>query len=84
VFNKRLEIRIDAEIDRKLNELSSRRGVGGAQVVRDLIDAAHREIDRARRLAAVEDIARAEVEDVPDPDELRRQMSAKYADAGLP
>lgn len=84
MLTKRLEVRLDEERERKLVALAERRRVSSAAVVRALIDDAYEEIALARRLAAVDRIASMNIEDMPEPDELSRQMNAKYDWSDLP
>ena len=41
-------------------------------------------VARRRRLSAVQEIARRQVENVPDPEELARQLDRKYELPGRP
>jgi hypothetical protein len=59
----------------KLDELAAR-GLSVSELVRSLIERSHEEeVAGAERLAAAEKIGRMEVEDVPEPAELKRQLS---------
>ena len=74
----RLVVRLDADRRKKLVELTERRQQSMSDLIRDLIDNAY-EIDRREYLMSVVDkIASLNIEDVPDPDELSRQLAAKY------
>jgi hypothetical protein len=75
----RLEVRLDEERRRKLAEIVAARGVPVSQVVRECIDRAYDEALRDARLRAAEEIGRMEVEDVPDPETLSRQLDSTYA-----
>ena len=54
-----------------------------SEVVRRLIDEAYEETLTARRKRAVEEIAKLEIEDVPDPETLSRQLEAAHEPGGL-
>ena len=73
---ERVEVRLDPETRGKLEELAAARGSSMSELVRDLIQRSHEEeIAGAARLAAAERIGQMEVEDVPEPAELKRQLS---------
>lgn len=76
----RVEIRLDAQRRRKLDELSEARGVAVSTLVRDLIDAAYEDRDRTRRLEAVKRLISLNGEDMPDPATLKQQILSKYDD----
>ena len=78
MVTERLEVRLDAERRRKLVELAAAQGLPVSEMVRRLIDEGYEEIRKRQRLAAVERMARMNIEDVPDPDELSRQLNATY------
>ena len=78
MLTKRLEVRLDDDRNRKLSELAEQRGATTAAVVRALIDDAYEEIALARRLEAVRRIVSMNIEDMPEPDELSRQMSERW------
>lgn len=79
----RLDVRLDSEHRRRLEILVEEKGEPISDVVRRLIDDAYQEIMLARRIRAVERIASLEVEDVPDPEQLSRELEAKYEPGGL-
>jgi Arc/MetJ-type ribon-helix-helix transcriptional regulator len=73
---ERIEVRLDPETREKLEEVAAARGSSVSELVRDLIERSHEEEDASTaRLAAAERIGRMEVEDVPEPAELKRQLS---------
>ena len=49
-----------------------------SEVVRRMIKKSYEERVRARRRAAAEALVAMEIEELPDPDELSRQLAAKY------
>ena len=75
---ERLEVRLDAEYRRKLGAVAAARGARISAVVRELIDRAYDEIQRADRMRAALALGSLEIEDVPDPDTLREQLAATY------
>jgi predicted transcriptional regulator len=73
---ERLEVRLDPETRGKLEEVAAARGSSVSELVRDLIEHSYEEeIAGVARLEAAERIGRMEVEDVPEPAELKRQLS---------
>ena len=79
----RLDVRLDAERRRRLEELVEERGVPISEVVRCLIDDAYENIVRVRRKQAIERLIELKVEDPPDPDTLSRELEAAHEPGGL-
>ena len=79
----RLDVRLDAERRRRLEELAATRGEPISQVVRGLIDDAYEGIMRERRMAAAERLAGLEVEDPPDAATLARELDAAHEPGGV-
>ena len=79
----RLDVRLDAEQRRRLEELAEAREAPISDVVRRLIDDAYEEVLRERRRQAVERIVKLEVEDPPDPATLSRELEAAHDPGGL-
>ena len=79
----RLDVRLDAERRRRLEELVEQRGVPISDVVRCLIDDAYEDIVRVRRKQAIERLIELNVEDPPDPDTLSRELEAAHEPGGL-
>ena len=76
---ERVEVRLDSEARGKLEEVAAARGTSVSELVRDLIERSHEEeVAGAARLVAAERIGALEVEDVPDPAELKRQFSEAH------
>ena len=70
-----MEVRLDPETRGKLEEVAATRGSSISELVHDLIQRSHEEeVAGAARLAAAERIGQMEVEDVPEPAELKRQL----------
>lgn len=74
----RLDVRLDAERRRRLEEVVEEKGVPISDVVRDLIDDAYETVMRQRRIQVVERLVGLEVEDPPDPATLSRQLETTY------
>ena len=79
----RLDVRLDAERRRRLEELVEERGVPISDVVRCLIDDAYEDIVRVRRKQAIERLIALNVEDPPDPETLSRELEATHEPGGL-
>jgi hypothetical protein len=77
---ERLEVRLDPSRRLKIAELAGVYHVGMSELVRKMIDEAYEDVLLARRRAAVQRIieAQAEGEEMPDPDELSRQLASTY------
>lgn len=80
---ERLEVRLDPERRRKLAEVAAQRGVPVSEAVRQMIDQAYEQTHRAERMRLVEELAQLEVEDMPDPEVLSRQLAERYGPADL-
>lgn len=82
---ERVEVRLDPETRGKLEEVAAARGWSVSELVRDLIERSHEEeVAGVERLAAAERIGGMEVEDVPEPDELKRQLSEAHGPGRTP
>ena len=79
----RLDVRLDTERRRRLEELAAMRGEPISQVVRGLIDDAYEGIMRERRMAAAERLAALAVEDPPDAATLSRELDAAHEPGGV-
>ena len=75
---ERLEVRLDAEHRRRLSELAEAKGAALSEIVRQMIDQAYEEVLLERRRQAVREIAAMEIEDVPDPETLSRQLAQTH------
>ncbi len=80
----RLDVRLDQERRRKLRELAAEQGAPISETVRRLIDRAYEETLLARRRRAALELAGLEIEDVPDPATLNRQLESTYEPGRLP
>ena len=79
----RLDVRLDAERRRRLEELAAMRGEPISHVVRCLIDEAYEAVIRERRREAVRRLAGLEVEDPPDAATLSRELEAAHEPGGV-
>ena len=79
----RLDVRLDAERRRRLEELVEERGVPISEVVRCLIDDAYESVMRHRRKEAVGRLIRLRVADSPDVATLSRELEAAHEPGGL-
>ena len=82
-MTNRLDVRLDSEHRRRLEELAQENGVPISEVVRRLIDGAYEDIVRERRKQAIERLIELNVEDPPDPDALSRELEAAHEPGGL-
>ncbi len=80
---ERLDVRLDQERRRKLRELAAEQGAPVSEMVRRLIDMAYEDTLNARRKRAAQELGRLELEDVPDPATLCRQLEAAYESGDL-
>ncbi len=79
----RLDVRLDVEHRRRLEELAQESDEAISDVVRRLIDGAYEDIQRTRREAAVEQLIALNVEVPPDPETLSRELEAAHEPGGL-
>jgi hypothetical protein len=83
MVSQRLEVRLDPAMRQKLEELARVRSLSISDAVREAIDRAHDEAMVAYRLELVRQIGELNIEDVPDPETLSRQLDETH-DAGIP
>lgn len=79
----RLDVRLDDEQRRRLDMVVETRGAPISEVVRGLIDDAYEEVMLERRRAALKRMVALEIEDVPDPETLSRELEAAHEPGGL-
>ena len=79
----RLDVRLDAEHRRRLEEVAQERGMPISEVVRCLVDVAYEDILRTHRKLAVERLIGLNVEDPPDLETLSRELEAAHEPGGL-
>ena len=71
-----LVVRLDPKMRGKLEEVAAARGSSVSELVRSLIEHSYEDgVAGAARLEAAERIGSMEIEDVPEPAELKRQLS---------
>jgi hypothetical protein len=76
MVTQRLEVRLDSDRKRKLQEIAGCRRVPVSDVIRSLIDEAYEDAGRAHRLLLVEQLGRLEVGENPDPDALVQELDS--------
>ncbi len=81
---ERLDVRLDQERRRKLQELAAEKGTPVSEVVRRLIDQAYEEALQVRRRRAARELGLLAIEDVPGPATLSRQLEGTHEPGGLP
>ena len=79
----RLDVRLDTEHRRRLEELVAERGMPISEVVRRLIDDAYEDVMRKRRRKAVERLVSLNAECPPDPAELSKILEETHAPGGI-
>ncbi len=82
-MTNRVDVRLDVEHRRRLEELAQEKGAAISDVVRSLIDGAYEDILRTRRKEAIERLIGLNVEDPPDPATLSRELEAAHEPGGL-
>lgn len=82
-MSHRLDVRLDFEHRRRLEELARERQAAISDVVRSLIDGAYEDVLRDRRRAALERLVALNLEDPPDPHTLSRELEAAHEPGGL-
>ena len=82
-MTNRIDVRLDVEHRRRLEELAQEKGAAISDVVRSLIDGAYEDVLRMRRKEAIERLIALNVEDPPDPDTLSRELEATHEPGGL-
>jgi predicted DNA-binding protein len=79
-----VEVRLDPETRGKLEEVTAARGSSVSELVRSLIEHSYEEeVAGVVRAQAAERIGQMEVEDVPQPTELKRQLSEAHGRGAL-
>ena len=83
MVTKRFEIRLDPEREEHVEHVADEEGVSMTDAFRVLLDRGWEDWMKERRRLAVERIAAMEIEEMPEPDELSRQLAKTY-DVDLP
>jgi Arc/MetJ-type ribon-helix-helix transcriptional regulator len=82
--NERIEVRLDEEHVRKIAELKATYDASTSEVIRRAIDTVYEETSDERRREAARRLVEMTIpDDVPDPDELSRQLDEAH-DPGIP
>ena len=79
----RLDVRLDAERRRRLEEIVEESGAPISEVVRRLIDDAYERVALERRRRAVARLISLDVDDPPDADALSRELEAAHEPGSL-
>ena len=77
-MSKRVEMRLDDETYDDLAELAAERQISLTATIREAIKLLRDERDYRERKRAVDEIAAMEIEELPDPEELKRQLDSMY------
>ena len=80
---RRLDIRLDEARREKLQELAAEQGTPVSDLVRRLIDLAYEQRLREQRWRAARELSTMEIEDMPDPETLSRQLEGTYEPGGI-
>lgn len=80
----RVEVRLDEEQRKRLNDLAEERDASLSEVLRGLIDDAWEAIMVERRLQLVREIASFEMEVPDDPQDLFRELESRFESDSLP
>jgi hypothetical protein len=75
----RIEVRLDDKRREKLAQMLAAGRGRLSDIARHAIDLAYEEFEAEERLQAARDLVEMEIEDVPDPDELSRQLGETYS-----
>jgi hypothetical protein len=84
MVTERIDVRLDPERRRKLAQLSKDRGISISKVIREAIDLLYETDRREQRMKAAKAIAAMEIEALPDPEELSRQLRKMHGFDPLP
>ena len=82
-MTNRLDVRLDFEHWRQLEGLAQEDEISISEVVRRLIDGAYEDIMRVRRRKAIERLMGLNVEYLPDPETLSRELEAAHEPGGV-
>lgn len=83
MVTRRFEIRLDPEREEHVERVAEDEGVSMTDAFRRLLDRGWEDWMKDRRRLAVERISAMEIEEMPDPEELNRQLDSTY-DVDLP
>lgn len=77
-MTKRIELRLEEEAYEDLADLAAARRMSLTAVIREAIQLLRNERDHEERRKAVDELAAMEIEEMPEPDELKRQLDSMY------
>jgi len=77
-MTKRLEVRLEDDLHDELLELAAERQISVSAAIREAIRLLREQRDREERRKAVDELAAMEIEEMPDPEELKRQLDSMY------
>jgi len=80
---ERIEVRLEPEQRRRLVEMAERDRATISEMIRRMIDETYDAQMHERRMAAAKRLVTREIEDVPDPDELSRQLAEAHGPVEL-
>jgi hypothetical protein len=83
MVTRRFEIRLDPQREEHVEHVAEEEGLSMTDAFRRLLDRGWDDWLKERRRLAVERIAAMEIEEMPDPEELNRQLDSTY-DVDLP
>jgi antitoxin component of RelBE/YafQ-DinJ toxin-antitoxin module len=75
---ERLDVRLDPEHRRKLKAIAAVRGISVSEAIRDMIDQTFEQARQAERLRAAQHLVARSIEDVPEPDVLKKHLAAAH------
>ena len=75
---ERLDVRLDHDRRRKLQEMAAEHNASVSEMVRRLIDNAYDDALRGRRILAAQELGRMAIEDVPGPAILGHPLDSAH------
>ncbi len=75
---ERIEIRLDSKRRERLRRIAEDRQTSASSAIRSLIDADFERLQTEKRRKALEAFGRLAIEDVADPETLKRQLEGAY------
>lgn len=79
----RLDVRLDPERRRRLEEIAEEKGAPISEVVRSLIDDAYQSITQERRIQAVKRLVSMRVENTPEAAQLSLELEEAHGPGSL-
>jgi hypothetical protein len=78
MVTKRLEMRIEEDRLARLERVAKEEGESISEIARRFMDRGYEDWMKERRKEAVRRMSELQIEDVPDPEELSRQLDATH------